>query len=86
VCLCACMCSFFVVVGMGCLFAQVRRWGNILCVKFQFAFMCDLVKIFQFSTQQPLTLVFRFSIARHLFMHVGMLECCGYRWLCCYKL
>jgi len=33
--------------GMGCLCVQVTRWNNVVCVKFQFAFVCDLVKLFQ---------------------------------------
>jgi len=58
-----------VVLGVGCLCAQVRMWGNV-CVKFQFAFVCDWVKIFQFYTLQPLTLVFWCSVVCHLFRHV----------------
>ena len=52
---CVCVCAHArnayspppLVVGMGCLCAHVTRWGNFVCFKFQFAFVCDLVKIFQ---------------------------------------
>ena len=45
ICVFVCVCVLMV-VGMGCLWVQVKRCGNV-CVKFLKAFVCDLVKIFQ---------------------------------------